>query len=446
MRNLVNRVIKPLAIWIARKSSVADTVLKAIIRLIQAMSFATARLREREDPKTVLFFSFMGKKFADSPRAIFEAMIADPQFADWTFVWAFRGYDGTEFTKSFATHDRVSVVTYNSRGFFEALARAKYWVTNSHVTDGVMPPPSKVYLQTWHGTPLKRMGADIPTEGSKMPKKTRNYGSWYQLQASKWTYLTSQSPYFTEKISAAFRIGALRNPPTILDSGLPRNSKLFANTPELAVHAEEIRSRLGIAAGKKIALYAPTFRDNQHSSAIGYTYNLGVDFQKLRRELGNDWVVLFRAHYFVANSLNFDEFEGFVYDVSAFDDINDLFVAADVLVTDYSSSMVDFANTLKPILIYAYDLDEYGNELRGFYIPITEFPGPVFTTQDELAESLNALDRIAAEWADRRDEFRKTYTPWDSAGSTQRVIDAVFRSLETSGSGPISSSPTPRVN
>jgi CDP-glycerol glycerophosphotransferase len=427
VRTLVNRVIKPLAIWIARKSSVADTVLKAIVRLLQSASFAVARLRRREDSKTVLFFSFMGKKFADSPRAIFEAMIADPQFSDWNFVWAFRGYDGIEFAASFATHDRVSVVTYNSRGFFDALAEAKYWVSNSHVTDGVMPPPSKVYLQTWHGTPLKRMGADIPTEGSKMPKKTRNYGSWYQLQASKWTYLTSQSPYFTEKISAAFRIEALRNPPTILDSGLPRNSKLFSSAPELTMRAEEIRSRLGISDGKKIALYAPTFRDNQHSSAIGYTYNLGVDFHKLRGQLGGDWVVLFRAHYFVANSLNFDDFDGFVYDVSAFDDINDLFVVADVLVTDYSSSMVDFVNTGKPVLLYAYDLNEYGNELRGFYIPVTEFPGPVFTTQAELAESLNSLDRIGSEWADRREVFRKKYTPWDSAESTQRVIDTVFR-------------------
>ncbi len=426
MRTIVNRIVIPVAVWVARKNPLADTVLKAIVRVIQRVSFALARRRQPEDNHTVLFFAFMGKKFADSPRAIFEQMVDDPRFASWNFIWAFRGYDGTEFAESFAAHDRVRTVTYNSRGFYEALAQAKYWVTNSHVTDGVMRPAGKVYLQTWHGTPLKRLGADISTKDSKMPKKTRNYGSWYRLQASKWSFLTSQSPYFTEKISSAFQIGSLTNPPTILESGLPRNSNLFTDGSTLQNKVVALRSRLGVPQGKKVALYAPTFRDNQHASSVGYTYNLGIDFGRLREQLGDEWVVLFRAHYFVANSLNFDELDGFVCDVSSFDDINDLFAVADVLVTDYSSSMVDFTNTDKPILIYAYDLDEYGNQLRGFYIDISEFPGPVITEQDELAHALNRIDEVGAEWAATRADFRGRFATWDSAESTKRVIDAVF--------------------
>ena len=426
MRKLVNTVVKPFAIWLSRRNVVVDTVFKAILRFTQSVRFALARARHPQEPQTVLLFSFQGQKYADSPRAIFEEMVHDPRFAHWTFIWALGVAGRTEFDTEFAAHDRVEVVAYNSPQFFAALARARFWVSNSHVIDGVTPTPSTVYLQTWHGSPLKRLGADISVTGSKMPRKARNQGAWYRLQASKWTFLTSQSPHFTEKISSAFRIGELRNPPVILDTGLPRNSNLFADPSAIGAKGTKLRRTLGLPAGKKVALYAPTFRDNQYSSAVGYTYDIGLDLARLRNQIGDDWVVLFRAHYFVANSVNFSDFHGFVIDVSARDDINDLFAVADVLVTDYSSSMVDFTHTGKPILIYAYDLDEYGNELRGFYVPVSEFPGPVFSEQDELASALTGLDALDATWAPRREKFRNTFAAWDSRDSTRAVVAAVF--------------------
>lgn len=427
MMRFLNRFIRPIVVWAARKSVTVDRAAKAAVRLIQRALFAQARLSVTEDRHTVMFFSFMGLKYADSPRAIFEYLLADTRFADWSFIWAFRGKGGDEFARHFADNPRVRIVAYNSRPFFAALASAKYWVTNSHIPEGVTPPKSKVYLQSWHGTPLKRLGADIEAVGTDMPKKSVDYGKWYQLQASKWTHLTSQSPFFTEKISGAFRLGAMRRPPVILETGLPRNSFLHAPVGERRAKAATIAQQLGLPAGKRVALYAPTFRDNQHSSAIGYTYDLGIDLARLRQQIGDDWVVLFRAHYFVANSINFDDHAGFVYDVSSFDDINDLFLVSDVLITDYSSSMVDYANTGNPVLIYAYDLDEYANKLRGFYVSLDEFPGPISTDQAELAAQLGDLGRFGAEWAQRRETFRTKFATWDSAETTARVVDAVFR-------------------
>jgi CDP-glycerol glycerophosphotransferase len=427
VRKLFDDVVKPFAIWFARQNVVVDTVLKAILRVTHSIRFALARARQPEERQTVLFFSFQGKKYADSPRAIFEEMVRDPRFTGWKFIWALSGADRAVFDTEFAADDRIAVVSYSSPQFFSALARAKYWVSNSHVIDGVTPTPSTVYLQTWHGSPLKRLGADIPVAGSKMPRKARNQGGWYRLQASKWTFLTSQSPYFTEKISSAFRLGELNDPPKILETGLPRNSNLFAESSVIDARATKLRQQLGLPAGKKVALYAPTFRDNQYSSSVGYTYDLGLDFARLRDQIGDEWVVLFRAHYFVASSVNVDEFDGFVVDVSDRGDINDLFIVADALVTDYSSSMIDFTHTGKPIVIYAYDLDEYGNELRGFYFPISEFPGPVFTEQDELAAAMNDLDNLEAQWAPRRKAFRDTFAQWDSKDSTRAVIAAVFQ-------------------
>lgn len=105
-------------------------------------------------------------------------------------------------------------------------------------------------------------------------------------------------------------------------------------------------------------LYAPTFRDNQHTSGIGYTYNLGINFDELA-VLADNYIILFRTHYFITNLFDFNKYKGFVYDVSNYDDINELYLISDILITDYSSVFFDFANLKKPIIFYMYDLDEY---------------------------------------------------------------------------------------
>lgn len=380
----------------------------------------------REDKRSVVFFSYMGRRFADSPRAIFEQMLSDRRFADWTFIWAFRDYQGDDFNEIAGRSIRVSVVTYNRLDFYVALAKSKYWVSNSHVTDGVFPPRGKTYLQTWHGTPLKKLGADIPLKNSEMPKSARNYARWYRQQASKWTHLTSQSPYFTEKLTTAFSLDTLNLSPKILEYGLPRNSSLLSRAVSGQKSGVEIRASLGIPSEARVLLYAPTFRDNQHSSVSGYTYSSLLDLEQFIHELGADWFVLVRSHYFISTTpLENKEFER-VIDVSRFDDINDLFSVADVLVTDYSSSMVDFALTDKPILIYAPDKEQYENTLRGLYIPFSEFPGPVYSNQHALTNAIRRLSSLDSKWREQRSRFKKRFLPWDSVDTVTSVIDAVF--------------------
>mgnify|MGYP000910123033 CR=1 FL=1 len=106
---------------------------------------------------------------------------------------------------------------------------------------------------------------------------------------------------------------------------------------------------------KKVILYAPTWRENQHLPGEGYQFQLPVDFKRWREVLGDEYVILFRAHYFISNSFDFVAFSGFVYDVSQMDDINPLYLAADVLITDYSSVFFDYANLRRPILFFMYD-------------------------------------------------------------------------------------------
>ena len=176
---------------------------------------------------------------------------------------------------------------------------------------------------------------------------------------------------------------------------------------------------------KKVILYAPTWRDNQHTSGQGYTYKTEVDFDKLREELGDDYVILFRAHYLVANSFDFDRYRGFVEDVSSYSDINELYIAADILITDYSSVFFDYANLRKPVIFYMYDLEEYANDIRGFYISLDELPGPVVRDEEALIKEVRACD----EWKpdEKYEQFCKKYNPKDDGHASERTLARIIQ-------------------
>ena len=176
---------------------------------------------------------------------------------------------------------------------------------------------------------------------------------------------------------------------------------------------------------KKYILYAPTWRDNQHQAGIGYTYKTEVDFDKLKANLGDEYIILFRAHYLVANSFDFDKYKGFVYDVSKVNDINHLYVISDLLVTDYSSVFFDYANLKRPEIFYMYDLEAYGNEIRGFYIDLDELPGPIVQTEDELIKAINNAETDRS-YDEKYKAFNDKFNYLDDGKAAQRVTEAII--------------------
>jgi len=177
--------------------------------------------------------------------------------------------------------------------------------------------------------------------------------------------------------------------------------------------------------GKKVILYAPTWRDNQHESGMGYTYQTEVDFDRLRYKLGDDYVILFRAHYLVSNSFDFEKYRGFVIDASKHSDINDLFIASDMLITDYSSVFFDYANLHKPIIFYMYDLDYYASELRGFYLSLNELPGPIVKEEDALIKAILDADLWIKDV--KYEEFHERFNPLDDGHASERLLKALTR-------------------
>lgn len=409
--------VKKLVFDIAKKNKTFRVVFRgtrdAAYRAKMTLDYPFGKI----DDKMVYFQTFSGRGYSDSPKAIYEYMLNAPEYRDFHFVWSFKEPEKFSFLLE---NGRTETVRFRSRADNIALRRAKYWITNYRMLNHQFPRKDQVYVQCWHGTPLKRLGYDIK-EGDNVMNSLPEVREKYRSDSRKFSYILSPSPFTTEVFASAWNLKETGQTDKILETGYPRNDRLVNATEE---ERREIRRKLGVD-GKKVILYAPTWRDNQHTSGMGYTYRTEVDFDKLRRELGNEYVILFRAHYLVANSFNFDKYKGFIYDVSQYSDINDLYIASDILVTDYSSVFFDYANLHKPIIFYMYDLEEYAGEIRGFYIPIEELPGPIVRDEDGLLEEIKKADAWKADEA--YEAFHRKYNPLDDGHASERLLKEIIK-------------------
>ena len=232
------------------------------------------------DDKMMIFEAFFARKYACSPKAIYEYMLvtgvqtcalpillSDPAYSDFKFVWAFRSTSDPEIKELFKGK-RTILVKYKSKKYYRFYARAKYWVTNSRLPDCIVKKPEQVYIQCWHGTPLKKLGWDIEVRGNNALSSNREVKKQYKRDAARYTYMLSPSRFCTEKLTSAFNLRALGKEDIIVEKGYPRNDELFTFDDE---RVSRIRQSLGIPDGKKVILYAPTWRDNQHTLGVGYT-------------------------------------------------------------------------------------------------------------------------------------------------------------------------------
>lgn len=366
-------------------------------------------------PKTVLFISFHGRGFSDNPKALYEYLKYKSAYRDYEFVWAIKHHKKKDIDIAGA-----KVIEYFSISYFFYLARSRYWVVNCKLPSYVLKKKEQVYLQTWHGTPLKRLAHDIV-----VPQGTTFYRSHmseedmkktYDNDVSKYTYMISPNQFCTEVFKSAFQIDRER----LIETGYPRNDYL-SNVSEQ--EKDELRKKLGLPQDKKVVLYAPTWRDNQFVTS-GYTFKLQVDFMKWKEELGEDYVVLFKPHYLITSTYVHDEaLKGFVYDIDAMFDISELYVISDVLVTDYSSVFFDYAILKRPIYFYMYDIEEYADELRGFYLDIQkDLPGDLFREENALLMAMkhNVFD------LQRIETFNERFNNCEDGQASKRVVDIVF--------------------
>ena len=189
----------------------------------------------------------------------------------------------------------------------------------------------------------------------------------------------------------------------------------------------EIKDELGLPKDKKVILYAPTWRDDEFYGSGQYKFTLELDLDRLKKEFGDEYVIVLRTHYYVVDALDLTPYKGFVYNGSVYNDIARLYLISDVLITDYSSVFFDYANLRRPMIFFMYDLEKYRGTLRGFYFDAeAELPGPILQTNDEMVDAIRHLDQIEVDYKEKYDAFYDKYCAWEDGTSTEKVVKAVF--------------------
>lgn len=418
IRKIIKRPIKKAIGQYSKEHPKFRKVWKKILYIKRRLYYWWRSHGVTPDEKTVVFNSFNGKTYGCSPKAVYEYMISHEEFSDWQFIWAFKNVKKHKFLEE---NPNTKVVKQTARVYERKLAKAKYWITNYRVPDHVWPKQEQVYVQCWHGTPLKRLGYDLETSENAIDSIDDIRGK-YDMDAKKFTYILSPSQFASEKFISAWNLKKNKMEDKVMEVGYPRNDLLLNYKPE---DIQKIKEYIGIPEGKKVVLYAPTWRDNQHEAGVGFTYDLNVDFERLRRELGDEYVILFRVHYLVASHFSFDDFEGFIYNVSNYDDINHLYMIADLLITDYSSVFFDYGILKKPMLFYMYDLDDYKDSIRGFYFGIDKLPGRIITEEEDLPDAIrDSIHNFV--YDDKYKEFNEIFSHMEDGQASARFVATVF--------------------
>lgn len=370
--------------------------------MVQVYRHVLCRLPIRAD--RAVYAAYWNAQYACNPRAIYEA--AQRVTPEITPVWSAAPRNGSPFPAN------VPTVRPGTWPWYVAMATSKYFINNVNFPDEIVKRPGQVYLQTQHGTPLKRMGVDM----MEFPVSAGNQSFRKLLARSdRWDYCLSSNHYSTEIWPRAYPCGF-----EMLNSGYPRNDVLVAPPPGVA---DQVKSALGIAADKKVILYAPTLRDYEK------TFSFPFDVARLERELGDEYVVLVRVHYLVGSNPSVEDAtrSGFFIDVSTYPRIEDLYLASDLLITDYSSVMFDFATLGRPIVIYAHDWETYLRTRGTYFNLLASPPGCVAQDEDQLLEIFREKRFADLEATRRLDEFRARFCEFDDGHAAERVARFLFR-------------------
>ena len=371
--------------------------------------FYPAMLRSAPVRDAVFFVSWKGKQCTGNPLGIAEELRRRGD--DREHLWAITDW-------SVPVPEGGTGVLRGTQEYYEALARSKYLISNDDMQPPFRKRDGQVYLQTWHGTPLKRIGFDITN-----PQFISGTAYFDHLarDVAQWDLLLSPNPFSTPIMRRAFRYDG-----EIAEYGYPGNDLL--RRADAAEVAARVRDRLGLPAGKRVVLYAPTWRDNQvYANGRRYRFDMRLDLERAWRELGEDHVFLIRGHHHNGDDVPAGMRDGFALNVTAYPDITELYLVSDVLVTDYSSAMFDYAVTGRPILFFAYDLAEYRDSLRGFYFDFeAEAPGPLLADSAEVIEAIRDVDAVAAAHRHAYQRFAARFCSLDDGKAGVRVCDRLF--------------------
>ena len=323
----------------------------------------------KTDEDLVLFVEYSGRKYDDSPKVLYEYMKGNSDYYGYKTVWAFEKPE----EYNLPVGEKIKIDSWK---YYITALKAKYWITNSSITRGLNFKKKKTkYIIFQHGTAaIKVLGDDIKKGNKSFKIKSGDHPDMYIIQGKKEKGLIEK---------------AFGHKGKIYELGLPRNDELYNATAE---RIQESRKKLGIPDGKKVIIYTPTFREFKKDSKIGSYIEFPFDIEKMRAAFSDEYVLVVTAHYEVEKMLKVPKNDKFVINAFNYPNINDILLAGDVMISDYSSVIFDYSILERPIFCFGYDYDEYMVE-RGTYANLEElFCDGVIKDQDTLIEKIKNMD------------------------------------------------------
>lgn len=354
----------------------------------------------------VLLSCYRGEFATDSQQAIHEELRR--RRSPLRLLWAVSD-------TSVVLPEGAESVLIGSREWFTALGRSRYLCQNIDMERYFTKRPHQRYLQTFHGYPFKSMGASLwraQGRGEVVIEAEK------QRRSSAWDAIVVPEEFCVELYRREYGFEG-----TALVTGYPRNDGLVR--ADRGSVRTEVLERLGIPPDKTVVLYAPTWRDTAATSAWTAELFTGLDLEQLAAELGEDYAVLLRGHnYNMRGGTRIGSTQ--VRDVSSYPEVNELLVAADVAVMDYSSMRFDWLLTDKPALFFVPDLQDYLSSRTALFEYGPTAPGPLLTTTAEVGEALLHLDDVNRRFAPARQDFNRRFNRLHDGHASERVLDAFF--------------------
>lgn len=349
--------------------------------------------------KRVVFESYWGKSYSCNPRALYEYI--NDNHPEYDCIWCFQD----ESTKINGKGKRVRI---NTLKYYYYLATSKYFVNNVNFPAHYKKRKNTIEIQTMHGTPLKTLGLDVVDDFKKPGSKEQ-----FLQKCRRWDYLLSPSKYVTEIVKSCYDY---KN--EIIEKGTPRNDYLFKNNTSEIINS--LKEKMNIPVSKKVILYAPTWR-------VKDSFEIKLNLEEMKRKFSDEYVLILRLHHYAVSTLNGNIFNEFVLNGSDYEDIQQLYLVSDILITDYSSVMFDYAILKKPMLFFTYDYSLYANNLRGFYIDFEkEAPTPLLYTSEEVINAIENIDEVMNSSYEKVVKFREKYCQFETGNACENIFNTVF--------------------
>lgn len=374
----------------------------------------------------ILFESSTGRNYSGNPKYIYEYLLKNEKIKygnKFKYVWSL------EDTSIDIKGNPIKVRKKGFKYFYYSIV-AKFWIFDSRHPQYLLKKDKCIYIQTWHGTPLKKLGLDMEYINMSGETNIEKYKANFKRNSEKWDYLISQNRFSSKIFKRAFNFNG-----KTLEIGYPRNDILI-NKKEDMNFIKEIKNKLNIPDGKKIILYAPTWRDNQFYKKGIYKFASEMDFELMEKELSNDYIILVKYHYLVNENSDWNKNPDFVKILDEKAEIQELYLITDILITDYSSVMFDYSLLEKPMIFYLYDLEFYKNNLRDFYFDIyKELPGHIIENNKELLAILkkfkekNYLEKHSNLFKEKYKNFKEKYNQYDDANSSKKIHDLIITNI-----------------